>query len=392
MQPNSEKNIDPETQKVTGAGTRSNALNWKVVPYLVLFSVCFCLNFTPVALHHPYFQESNWSEKGFVIVQYGFLVLPDFLQKSLWAPIALVLNDVAFLAVSNHPEKHLRKAGRKSDSLDSIARALVLKCFSVGLTTFSALYKTNLGVWCSLGGAMALIYMMFSMSKRMFLPVAEEVQRYKSQKDDAVSVQLATYAELQKLTRSSESENRDSATRNEKQNGYVGAKSLQDLIRLGWRLSLASLVLMIFYLAASRENLALLLRLGHQVYSIDEAFEKYVESLPKASKICQADDERIVFKGLRACPRVWDMSWKQYHETFKDIRSKISNTHCKLPTFLRKSPDEPRPKLVVCADSHRNVANAVSCAAGHLKDRLEKHDGDLEAGQKQLDLKVYYRT
>ncbi|KAH6653603.1 hypothetical protein BKA67DRAFT_660182 [Truncatella angustata] len=74
-------------------------LSWHVAPYFGLAFFSFCLNFAPLALYHPYFQEKNWSEKDFIVIRFAFLLLPGFLQKSLWAPVALVANDIAFLDV-----------------------------------------------------------------------------------------------------------------------------------------------------------------------------------------------------------------------------------------------------------------------------------------------------
>jgi len=79
-----------------------------------------------------------------------------------------------------------RKAIRKSGALDSIARTLLLKCVSTILTTFSAFHNAGIELGLSICGALAFVIIMFFLSTFIFSPLAEEVQKRKSERDDAV--------------------------------------------------------------------------------------------------------------------------------------------------------------------------------------------------------------
>ncbi|KAH6653604.1 hypothetical protein BKA67DRAFT_537241 [Truncatella angustata] len=88
--------------------------------------------------------------------------------------------------------------------------------------------------------------------------------------------------------------------RNDKQEKYLRAKSIQDLVQWAWSILLASLVLVVWFSGATRDNHAMLFRLGHQVRSTDEAFEKYVESSPKAASICREEQDHVSLKDFFA--------------------------------------------------------------------------------------------
>ncbi|KAH8193650.1 hypothetical protein TruAng_012181 [Truncatella angustata] len=160
------------------------ALTWPVIPSVGVLLLCVSLNLTPIIFYLSYFEKTNWSESGFIRLQFIVLVLPDYLQKPLWAPVALSLEEAAFQAVCGRCNG--ARAIRKSGALDTVARTVLLKCISTGSTTFFALYNAGLGFWLSLALASASITIIFCLSTHIFGSLAEEAQKRKSERDDAV--------------------------------------------------------------------------------------------------------------------------------------------------------------------------------------------------------------
>lgn len=176
-----------------------------------------------------------------------------------------------------------RKLIRKSDTLATFCKTL-LKVESAIVTLVKVLIQSGSSLHLAATCSFVLLGVQGITTFRYFTRFAEKLLKYKSERDEA-SEQIAPGAE-------------------EKARLYTASLQMRELSRTLWKLSTCSLVVLAWYLqGATRENIAIYVRLALQVSSADDNFQKMSQTSPKFKRILRVfSDGGGLWKYLvRAC-------------------------------------------------------------------------------------------
>ncbi|KAK3934399.1 hypothetical protein QBC46DRAFT_273867 [Diplogelasinospora grovesii] len=267
------------TDKTPLLGAYKRTPRCYILPYALLLVVCVLCNLVPLIPSR--ILVATFSDS--VGLRLFLLLLPDYLQDVLWPPLGHLLDYMAFNASS------VRRLIRKSDSLNAILKGLLLKVPLILITFLVALRLAGLSIWLSSMLAVLCSGLMGGIAFIISVDSVRMLQGLKSKRDDAVEGCAPERDNLQIC--------------------YTAAMKSRERFRRVWKLLLFAGVCVLLLLATSSENTAVCIRLGHQIRSMDETYEKMVQSFPKASRVLEAMREtggitaHIVF----ACERVWQV-------------------------------------------------------------------------------------
>lgn len=98
------------------------------------------------------------------------------------------------------------------------------------------------------------------------------------------------------------------------QDSYTAAMKVREISRCYRKLLLLTGVAVFFFLAASNGNVPMCIKLGHQIRSMDETYDKMVQSFPKALGIIKAIRQTggIMSHLPAACERAWLVRERRY--------------------------------------------------------------------------------
>ncbi|KAK3935208.1 hypothetical protein QBC46DRAFT_272234 [Diplogelasinospora grovesii] len=273
------------TDKTPLLGAHKRTPRCYILPYALLLVVCVLCNLVPLIPSR--ILEATFSDS--VGLRLFLLLLPDYLQDMLWPPLGHVLDYMASNALYGQPSFSLRRSIRKSDSLNAILKGLLLKVPSIFITFLVALRLAGLSIWLSSMLAVLCSGLMGGIAFIISVDSVRMLQGLKSKRDDA----------LEGCT----------PERDDIQICYTAAMKSRERFRRVWKLLLFTGVCVLLLLATSSENTAVCIRLRHQIRSMDETYEKMVQSFPKASRVLEAMRETggITAHILVACERVWQV-------------------------------------------------------------------------------------
>jgi hypothetical protein len=295
-------------------GTRVSArlnLTLHALPYAAILVSCFLCNFVPLIPLEMIQKSWFWSLDADTAEILAFTG-PEFWQDVAWPVLIPMLDDATFLAVHQHADSSRRRLIRKSEALGSILKGLILKVTPTIVTTVLVLGRFGLRTWLSWLLAFIGAFVVGLVPYLVSSPVIRVVQARKSAREDKVYVCLP-FAMSRRLIKTSESVSPDA---NQQQTLYTMAMKTQDGLRRYWKGLLFAVVLTLLLKLGRGNNVALCLRLWHQVRSKDETYNKTFQAWPKASRIgsTMKGGNGVVSLVLEACTRVWAVRWMPMKE------------------------------------------------------------------------------
>ncbi|KAK5988033.1 hypothetical protein PT974_12169 [Cladobotryum mycophilum] len=253
------------------------------LPYALRFIGCFLCNLLPLILKYSLTPADSWSN---ILARFAILVLPDYLQDFIWAPLNRVLDYAAFEAIIGQPDPSDRETIRKSDSLNVVMKGVALKLPAIVISIAITLRQGDTGFCVSFLAALVCPVVMGGAAFLILLPLAEEVQSAKKARDRAVEESAPELRQLQQR--------------------YANRARGRERLRSAWKVILLGGRLVLCAPSLTIHNLPMYIRLIIQVNSTDEAFDKMVQGLPKARPIIAMMRQRgIMHYAFVACQKEW---------------------------------------------------------------------------------------
>jgi ABC-type multidrug transport system fused ATPase/permease subunit len=171
--------MSPPTETTPLRGTPQPS-RWYIVPYsflLLLFLLCNFFAFIPQA-----FLSSAFLPDDFATLQLCMLVVVDFVIDMTWPSLGHVLEYAGSIAIFRQQERSKRRAIRKSESLNALAKAL-LRFISIFSTI--RLASEQLGLIFILPAVVYLV-MTAAFTSAFLMALSQAQQNRKAKRDDAV--------------------------------------------------------------------------------------------------------------------------------------------------------------------------------------------------------------
>lgn len=147
--------------------------SYRWIPYVFLLLMCVGCNPILFFLH----VENN------LLAAISFPL--DLLQERLWGLMKPILNAATNKALSSSPDRSERRLIRKSDLLITIGKAL-LKVESAIITLIKVLSQAGFPLYLAALASVVLTGIFGLCTFCLFAPIAQQVQKLKSSRDDSV--------------------------------------------------------------------------------------------------------------------------------------------------------------------------------------------------------------
>lgn len=168
-----------ETTPLRGMRPRSPRSLWYIVPYsflLFLFLLCNVVSFVPRA-----FIPRSFLPDDSATLKLCVLVVANFVARMCWLPLGQVLEYAGSAAIGSQPEPGQRRAIRKSESVNALAKALLKLLSFIGTIRVAS---DQLGFWFILP---AIAYLVTAAGfTAALVKVSRAVQKRRANRDDAL--------------------------------------------------------------------------------------------------------------------------------------------------------------------------------------------------------------
>lgn len=154
------------------------------IAYMLLLVACLLCNLVPLVSLN--ILESIFSLKNSVPLQLAVFMVPDFFQRVFLPCIGQVLDYSSYLSLASLDDRLRRRAIRKSDSINAILKAGMLKIPPTTVTTILALRKAGLSFWLSSLLTTLYLALIALTAYIAFTPLAKVIQVRRSTRDDSV--------------------------------------------------------------------------------------------------------------------------------------------------------------------------------------------------------------
>lgn len=108
----------------------------------------------------------------------------DQIQVECWRPFQPVLDHTSYLSLKHGQDASTKGSIRKSDSLHTILKGLILKVIPTAVTSTMVLEGLGLPFWAAFSLTTGLLFMMGAVNFWLFLPLAETIRKNKTMRDD----------------------------------------------------------------------------------------------------------------------------------------------------------------------------------------------------------------
>ncbi|KAK1471214.1 hypothetical protein CABS01_16429 [Colletotrichum abscissum] len=293
--------------------------------FLLVLTLSIALSLLPLlVVHYQHAVEAVLHVKISAFLVIAFYIA-EYLQKMFAKYLQLVLDSVVYGALIQQPvtDGKSARAMRKSDSLNTILKVVLLKGLPTTLTAMATFKQLGYPLVWAFAFPLAMLLAICVIWTTFLSSLWEETLSAKADRDDMMEyfesvskIQASnksefpinlhevlgalqqpkslglTETELSNLSMESFT-GRVKTRRNELQQAYIESQVKRYHAFIGWTTSQLFVGILAFVSVLRHDTEAVILcgRLGHQVSSLDDGCEKIAQSFPKAFQILKAMED-----------------------------------------------------------------------------------------------------